>query len=270
MKMRKVLLAVLGTILSAFVLPAHTQVTEQTAREQARGIVRAELSAKVHFKADQFLGIYRDEDLELSLAIAAVGWRGGPWFIYNISPTGVEIKEDVIVNHVATDADFMYLVAVNAANGTAYRVHGFGLAESLAEFQKLLTAAKIAVSSTDQAEALADFYRKVNPENYQDLTPISSLIELKQAAERKCQTSSFDASEKAFDAWWNGGKARFEKIPFRQTATSKGSGYFVEWVVLSSSGPGEACGGAPLRARLEVNRDGQVGRLTFLPLKDVS
>lgn len=267
MSIRKLFSVIFGiAVLSTLLMQASAQVTDQSAREQASNIVRADLSSRVHFKADQFLGTRRDEDLEQSLAIAEVGWRTGPWFIYNISPTGIEIKENAIINHVATDAEFRYLVAVNASNGSAYRIHGFGLAESLAEFQKLMTAAKMRVSGTDQAEALADFYRKVNPENYQDLTPISSLVELKQEAERQCQTSSFDASERAFHTWWKQAKPLYADVSFSETATPSGSGYLVEWVVLSRSAKG-SCGGAPLRARLAISSDGHVGKVTFSPLQ---
>jgi hypothetical protein len=88
---------------------ADAQVTEPAAREQARDVVRSELHSTVNFKADQFLGIHRNEELEQSLATATIGWRAGPEFIYKVSPTGIEIKDNAIVDHVATDADFMYI-----------------------------------------------------------------------------------------------------------------------------------------------------------------
>ena len=245
---------------------AEAQVTEQAAREQARDVVRSELHSKVNFKADQFLGIHRDEELERSLATATIGWRAGPEFIYKVSPTGVEIKDNAIVDHVATDADFVYIVAVSSADGSIFRIHGFGLAESLAEFERLMTALRLHVASPDQAESLADFYRKVNPENQADLTPIINLLELKQTAERRCQSSakSFDAGEKAFAAWWKRAQPLYAALPFQQKAVPHGSGYLVEWVVLSSPS-NENCGGAPLGARLEVGSDGRINKLAFSP-----
>ena len=128
-----------------------------------------------------------------------------------------------------------------------------------------MTARKVKVLGPDQAEAVSDFYREVNPQRI-SMTPITSLIELKQTAERQCQTSSFDAGEKAFDAWWNHAKPLYAQVSFRQTVAPHGSGYLVEWIVLSSAGSG-ACGGAPLRARLEMSSDGHVGKVTFSPLE---
>lgn len=233
---------------------ANAQVTEQAAGEQASNVVRSELHSRLSFKSDQFLSIHRDEELEESLAMVTVGWRSGPVFIYKMSPTGVEVKENGIVNHVATDADLMHIVAVSSADGSAYRIRGFGLAESLAEFERLMTALKVRVSSPDQAESLAEFYRKVNPENYEAITPITRLMELKQAAERQCQSgpSSFDADQEAFTSWWKHAQPLYAGVSFKQTATPISGGYFVEWIVLSSAAKGN-WGGAPLRARLEVS-----------------
>src|SRR5260370_30977189 len=150
--------------------------------------------------------------------------------------------------------------------GTTYRISGF--ADSLAEFAKLMTAVGQRVSSPDHAESLAEFHRKVNPDNHQDLTPILRLMDLKQAAERQCQSGekSFDAGEKAFTAWWDHAKPLYAEVSFKQTAGPHGSGYLVEWIVLSSAAPG-MCGGAPLRAGLEVSSDGRVGKITFSPLQ---
>lgn len=267
MSMRKLFSTIFGiSVLATFLVRANAQVTEQAAREQASNIVRSELHSRLNLKSDQFLSIHRDEDLEQSLAIATVGWRVGPVFIYKISPTGIEIKENSIVNHVATDAEFMYVVAISSADGSSYRIHGFGHAESLADFERLMSAQKMRVGP-DQAEALADFYRRVNPENYEAVTPILRLMELKQAAERQCQSGakSFDAGEKAFAAWWKHAEPLYAALPFQQRAVPHGSGYFVEWIVLSSAAKGN-CGGAPLRARLEVSSDGHVGKVTFSPV----
>lgn len=269
MSMRKVFSTIFGlTVLATTVALANAQVTEQTAREQASNVVRSELHSRLSFKSDQFLGIHRDEELEESLAMVTVGWRSGPVFIYKVSPTGVEVKENAIVNHVATDADLMCIVAVSSADGSAYRIHGFGRAESVAEFERLITALKVRVASPDQAESLAEFYRKVNPENHEGLAPILRLMELKQAAEQQCQSGakSFDVGEKAFTAWWSHAASLYSALPFQQKAVPHGSGYLVEWIVLSSPS-GENCGGAPLRATLEVSSDGHVGKVTVSPLQ---
>jgi hypothetical protein len=63
----------------------------------------------------------------------------------------------------------------------------------------------VKISSPDQAEALADFYRDVNPER-RLLTPATGLLDLKQAAERQCQDVPFDPNEKGFEAWWRHAK----------------------------------------------------------------
>jgi hypothetical protein len=256
------------TVLVTTVALANAQVTEQAAREQASNLVRSELHSRLSFKSDQFLSIHSDEELEESLAMVTVGWRSGPVFIYKVSPSGVEVKENAIVNHIATDADLTCIVAVNSADGSAYRIHGFGRAESVAEFERLMAALKVQVSSPDQAESVADFYRKVNPENHEGLSPIWSLVELKQAAERLCQSSatSFDVGEKAFTAWWSHAEPLYSMLRFEQKAVRRGSGYLVEWIVLSSP-TGSNCGGAPLRATLEVSSDGHVVKVSVSPLQ---
>jgi hypothetical protein len=248
-------------MLSALAVRTNAQLTEQAARDQARNAVRSQLN----LRPDQFLGVQRDESLEQLLAVA-VGRRAGSAFIYKVSPTGYELKENAIVHHFTVDGDYVYIIAVNPTDGTTYRISGF--ADSLAEFAKLMNAVGERVSSPDQAESLADFYRKVNPENHEDLTPILRVMDLKQAAERQCQSgaNSFDAGEKAFTAWWDHAKPLYVEISFKQTATPGSGGYLVEWIVLSSAAKGN-CGGAPLRARLEVSSDGHVGKITFSPLQ---
>ncbi len=245
---------------------ANAQMTEQAAREQASNITRSELHSAVHFRADQFLGIQRDEELEQTLAVA-VGGQAGLTFIYKVSPEGVELRENAVVYHTWTDVDPLFIVAVNPRDGSAYRIHGFGRGESLAEFERLMTASKMRASSPDQAESLADFYRAVNPENHETLNPILSLLELKQAAERQCQSGakSFGAGENAFTSWWQHAEPLYAALSFQQKAVPHGNGYLVEWIVLSSPSA-ENCGGAPLRAQLEINSDGQVGKLTFAVL----
>jgi hypothetical protein len=263
MSIRKLFSIIFGAaVLSTLVTPSNAQMTEQAAREQARNTVRSQLD----LGPDQFLGIHRDEELEESLATATIGWRTGSVFIYKVSPRGVEIKENAIVDHVATDADFMHIVAVSSVDGGIFRIHGFGRAESLAEFERLMTALRVHVATPDQAESLADFYRMVNPENYDSLAPILGLLEFKQAVERQCQTSSFDAGERAFAVWWKHAEPLYAALPFQQRAVPHGSGYLVEWIVMSSPSV-KNCGGAPLRAQLEVGSDGPIGKLTFSPIK---
>jgi hypothetical protein len=268
MSIQKLFSTVFGvTVLSALVLLANAQLTEQAAREQASNIVRSELRVKLNLKPDQFLGVQRDEALEQSLSLA-IGGRAGAAFIYRVSPSGNEIKEYAVVHHISTDVDLMYIIAVGSADGIAFRIHGFGPTESLAEFARLMTALKVQVTSPDQAEYFADLYRKVNPGNHEGLTPILRLMELKQAAERQCQSGgmSFRAAEKAFAEWWKRVEPLYVALPFQQRAVPHGSGYLVEWIILSSPSS-ENCGGAPLRAQLEVGSDGRVGNFTFSPLQ---
>jgi hypothetical protein len=278
--MRKLFSTIFGiAVLSTLLMPANAQVTDQAAREQASNIVRSELRTTLNLKPDQFLDVQRDEALEKSLALA-VG-RVGSAFIYRASPSGDEIKgaakaspsgneirENTVVHHIVMDGDPMHIIAVASADGSAYRIHGFGRADSLAEFEKLMTALKVRVASADQAEAIADFYRRVNPGNHEGLAPIVRLMELKQAAERQCQSGvkSFDAGEKAFATWWKRAEPLYGALPFEQKAVPHGGGYLVEWIVLSSPS-GENCGGAPLRAQLEISSDGRVGKVTFSPLQ---
>lgn len=266
MTIRSVFSTIVGfAVITASAAIANAQMSEQAAREQASNAVRSELHTTLDLKPDQFLGIHRDEELEQSLALA----KGGrtDLFIYKVSPTDIEIKENTVVYHPWSDFDVVFVVAISPADGSTFRIHGFGLAESLAEFERLMTALKVRVTSTDQAESVADFYRTVNPGNYESLAPITSLLELKQAAERQCQSDakSFDAGEKAFTSWWKHAMPLYATLSFEQKAVSHGSGYLVEWILLSSPSS-ENCGGAPLRAELEIGSDGHIGKLTVSPL----
>jgi len=276
MSMRKLFSTIFAiAVLSPVLARADAQMTDQAAREQARNTVRSQL----HLRPDQFLGVQRDETLEQSLALA-VG-RSGSAFIYRASPSGDEIKEatkaspsgneireNTVVHHIVMDGDPMHIIAISSADGTIYRIHGFGHSESLAEFNKLITASNVTVASADQAESVAELYREVNPENQEDLAPISNLIELKQAAERQCHSGvkSFDAGEKAFATWWKRAEPLYGALSFQQKAVTHGRGYLVEWIVLSSPSD-ENCGGAPLRAQLEISSDGRVGKVSFSPLQ---
>jgi len=264
MSNRKLFSTIFGmVVLSALVVVADAQMTDQAAREQARNAVRSQL----HHDPGKFLQVQRDEELEQSLAIV-VSRPSWSEFIFKVSETGDEIKENAVVHHISTDFDPTYTIAINAADGSTYRIRGF--ADSWIEFQRLMTAANVKVSSADQAEAISDFYRRVDPERL-SVAPISSLLDFKQAAERQCQRglSTFDADQKAFTAWWNHAKSLYAEFPFKQTATSRSGGYLVEWIVLSSAAKGN-CGGTPLRARLEVRSDGHVGKVTFSPLGKLS
>lgn len=245
-------------LLSALGMHADGQMTDQAARQKAQNIVRSQLD----LRSEQFLGIRRDEELEQDLA-AIVGGLAGSEFIYRVSQAGDEIKDHAVVHHMVMDNDPTYLVAVSPVDGSVYRIQGFR--DSKVEFNNLMLAVKVTISSPDQAEALADFFRTVNPEHH-SMTRISGLLDLKQAAERQCQAVPFDPNEKDFEAWWKHTKPLYEKVPFDQTATRSGSGYVVEWIVLSAEGPG-LCGGAPLRVMLEVGTNGEIGKLTFIPLK---
>ena len=262
MNVSKIFPAILGlTVLST----STALMTFQTADEAARDLARRAVSSELHLTPEKFLCIHRDEDLENSLAIATIGRRTGTEFIYKISQTGIELKENAIIRHVATDADLVYIIAVHTTDGRTFRIRGF--TDSLAEFQKLLKALKIKPSSPEQAESLADFYRGVNPENL-PLTPLSSLIELKQAAERQCHAgvTSFDTAGEAFNAWWGHNKKLYVAISFQQRIVPHDGDYLVQWVILSSPSDGN-CGGTPLRAQLEVGSDGHVGKLTFSPIR---
>lgn len=76
--------------------------------------------------------------MEESLALA-VGKRAGSKFIYKVSPIGDEIEEGAVVHHVSTDADLMYIIGVDPADGSTYRIHGFP--DSLVGFDQLIAAA---------------------------------------------------------------------------------------------------------------------------------
>ena len=245
-------------MLSMLPARANAQVTDRAAREQASSTVRSQL----RLKPGQFLRVQRDEELEQLLA-AVVSRPSWSEFIYKASEEGDEIKEHIVVHHIVMDGDPTFTISVSPMTGTAYRIQGFS--DSLAEFEKLMKEANVRVSSPEQAEAVADFYRSVNPER-RSMTPIFSLLDLKQAAERQCQSVPFDPNEREFDAWWKHAKPLYADVRFPQTVTPGGTGYLVEWTVLSSAAPGN-CGGAPLRVQLDVGSDGHVGQIAFSPLR---
>ena len=246
--------------LSVLTAQSNAQVDDQSAREQARTSVRLQL----RLKPDQFLAVQRDETLELSLALAV---RKRDVFIYRVSQAGDEIREHAIVHHIFTDVDPTYIIAISATDGSAYRIHGF--TDSLQEFKKLMKVPGLTIARPEQAEFVAAFYREVNPKN-RSIAAISSLLDLKQTAERQCQTVPFDPNERDFEAWWKHAKPLYGGASFKQTVTTNSSGFFVGffvgWIVLSSAGAG-LCGGAPLRAMLEIEKDGGIGKLTFVPLR---
>lgn len=259
MTIRKRFPMIVGMALfSMLVSLASAQMPEQAAREKAQSIVRSQLD---YLRPGQFLSVQRDEGLERLLAVTAGGLTGVE-FIYQVSPAGDEIKEHAVVHHLVTDGDPVYLVAVNPANGSTHRIAGFR--DSKAELNKLLAALGIKLSSEDQVEELADFYRAVNPE-HRSMARISGLLQLKQAAEHQCQAVPFDPSEKDFEVWWKHARTTYANVSFKQTATRSDGGYAVEWIVLSSPGAG-LCGGAPLHARLEVRSDGSIDEISFRPL----
>ena len=134
--------------------------------------------------------------MELSLAL--IGGKRDV-FTFLVSQAGDEIKEHVVVHHIYTDVDPTYIVAISAIDGSVYRIHGF--TDSLPEFNKLLKAQSFKIAEPEQAEFVAALYRQVNPEN-RSMAAISSLLDLKQAAERQCQATPFDANETNFGAWW--------------------------------------------------------------------
>jgi len=256
MSLKKPFLAIISLgALSALALPLSAQVAEQAAREQASNLVRSQL----HLKPEQFLQVHRDEELEQSLAL--VGRPG--LFVYRLSRAGDEIKEGAVLHHIFTDADPTYIVAISAGDASAYSVHGF--TDSRAEFERLVTTKGMKVVRPEQAESIANVYRSVNPENW-SMTPISSLLDLKQAAERQCQTAPFDPDEKPFEAWWRHARPLYADVPFEETARPSGIGYRVQWGVLSAPGS-DSCAGAALRATLEVGRNGEIGKLTLRPAR---
>jgi hypothetical protein len=257
-------LTIITTAAVAGGVSVSAQLSEASARDQARSAVRSHLA----LEPDGFLAVERDEKLEQSVDLVA-GRRGV--FIYRTSQAGDDYltsqagddrRRRTVVHHIVMDGDPTHIVAISAADGSVYRIHGF--ADSRAEFDRLIATMAWTISNSDQAGTVADFYREVNPDNWQ-MAPIVSLIDLKQSAERQCQKSTFDVGEQEFDAWWKRGKALYSAIPFQQVVTPGASGYVVEWTILSSSALG-MCGGAPLRARLEVGSDGRVGKGDAVPL----
>ena len=113
MNTRRLFSTLFGTVvLSTLVIPTNAQLTDQVARDYAGSAIRSQL----HLRADEFLDVQRDEGLEQSLAVA-VGRRAGSEFVYKVSPTGYEIKENTVVHHVIVDGDYLYIIAVSPTDG---------------------------------------------------------------------------------------------------------------------------------------------------------
>jgi hypothetical protein len=260
MNIRNYILTIFGlAVLPILIFPAHAQMSDQGAREQGRDAIRSHM----HFEPSKFLQVQKNGMLEQLLAemVARPSWSE---LIYNVSEEGNEIKEHTVIHHIVMDGDPTFTIAINPASGNLYRIRGF--TDSLDEFNRLITEANTKILTAYQAEAVANFYREVNPEKYYPIVPLSSLLDLKQTAERQCQAIPFDPNDKKFDTWWKRAKPLYQDVQFKQTTSQSGGGYAVEWIALSSTGPG-MCGGAPLRARLEVSSVGHASKLTFSPLK---
>ena len=256
MSTRTVLLGMLApVILSTFANSASADVTEIAARAKVSKIIHA----KRTIGPDDLLRVQRDETLEQALSMAV--WKvDTPAFIYRATQEGEEIKgPDTIALHIVMDADTTHVIAVEVNSGKSYHLHGDF--NSMAEFNKLMTDLKVRVSNPSQAEYVAEFYRAVNPKNNTSIDAIHHLLELKQRAERQCQTGAFDFNESDFDTWWKRTKPLYADLSFEQEARPHRNGYLVEWITLSSSGPDlYLCAGNPLRVGLKVKRNGTIGK----------
>lgn len=236
---------------------AYTRIKEQSAYETANAALRARLN----LRANQFLQIQRDETLEHLLSLA-VSRPTAPDFIFRATQAGDEIKGNAIVHHISSDIDSTYVVAVDRKTGSIARIRGFS--DSMTEFDRLMATVGVKVSNADQAEAIAAFYWAVNPERLSQ-HPILNLFELKQLAERQCQTGSFNAGEARFDSWWSQNRARCEAIKFARATVTRDGVFILKWIVLSAGSP-DSCGGIPLEAQLEITRSGKIENLTFKPI----
>ena len=143
-----------GFLVAIYAAPLLAQTSEQDLRDRVSNMIRAQLQ----LGPDQFLSVQRDESM---VRLGA--------FIFRVSRAGEEIKGHSIIHHIFTDADPVFLVAVDEG-GAMYRVHGFHDSES--EFNRLVVAVGPKITGPQEAESLADFYVGVNPGGL-PLTPIS-------------------------------------------------------------------------------------------------
>jgi SAM-dependent methyltransferase len=245
---------------ATFATSTGIHVTDVAARTEVSSIIRT----KRGIRPDELLRVQRDERLEQALSMAV--WKAGTVaFIYRATGEGKEITgPNTLRHHFSMHADTTHVIAVGVNNGKSYHLHGDY--ESMAEFNKLMTDLKMRVSHTMQAEAVAEFYRAVNPENNGSLDPIHRLLELKQRVERQCQTSAFDPHEAEFDTWWKRAMPLYADLSFEQEARPRRGSYLVEWIVLSHPYPG-LCASDPLRVRLKVKKNGVIGKLTYSSLR---
>jgi len=232
----------------------------------ARDVASKLIRAKRTILPDELLRVQRDETLELALSMAV--WKvDTPAFIYRATKEGEEIVgPDTIRHHIVMDSDTTHVIAVRVSDGEPYHLHGDF--DSLAEFNRLMTDLSVTVSHSMEAEYVAEFYQAVNPRNNTLIDAIHHLLDLKQSAERQCQTWAFDLDESEFDTWWKRTKSLYADLSFEQKARPRGNGYLVEWVELSAPDPDlYLCAGNPLRVGLKVKRNGTIGKLVVTSLE---
>jgi hypothetical protein len=234
----------------------HAQMSEPMARLKTLEAVHA----KLELDESAFLAIYRDEPLEQRLAHVTGKLNV---FLYLVSREGDEFLEDRVIHHIVTDGGPSYVVGIVTSDPRVYRIRGFN--DSRAEFNAFTKALTLTIANADTAELLADFYREVNPDNFKDLTALRNLLQFKQMGELNCQTSDFGGSERAFETWWKIAKPRYRNLSFTPHTSRSDAGFLVELLTLSASSP-RSCGGAPLRTRIPISKQGQVGPPAFEPV----
>jgi hypothetical protein len=250
---------VAGIYICSFVGIADAQIGEEQARKQAR----AEAVANLHLDATRYLNTQRREDIEQMFG-AATGKPPGTIFFYELSSEGDEVRGSTVIHHLSTDAALNLFIGVTAANGMVFRIGGFGFADSLLEFNRMMAESKFRILSPDHAQALADLYIAINPEKI-EFTLVKSPLEVKQAVERQCHSlgRDFVFSDKEFTRWWNTHRSTILSANLDDKVLPSPEGFKVQFFTLSFPTKQKECGGAPVTATLQVSATGQVGKLVF-------
>ena len=234
------------------------QVDESSARKLALASIRSGLD----LQPDDFLQLWRDEQLEQELAEAAQRQQV-PLFVFKTSQTGVEFKDGIMTNHVHADGNDISTVAVNTSTGETYRIQGYK--NSSAEFREMVLSIGLKIKNVSQVATLGIVYREINPDHLYDVG-IPSILDLKHDVENRCSPELRPSDVRRFERWWKNAYAAYQEKSFKEVDASDGNSFFAEWVIFAAGGLNDSCAGKPVRIKLRMYGDGNISPPEFSPL----
>ena len=256
----------LGMVGSCFVMLfalSHDPVlTAQVDEASARNIALVSIRSGLDLQSDDFLKLWRDEQLEQELAEVARRQQV-PLLVFKASQTGIEFKDGIMTNHVHTDGYDISTIAVNTSTGNAYRIQGYKYSST--EFRKMMLSIGLKIQHVSQVAMLGIVYREINPDHLYDVG-VPGLLELKQDAENRCAPELRPRDVRRFERWWKNAHAAYQGKSFKEVDTSDGNSFSAEWVIFAAGGLHDSCAGKPVRIRLRICGDGNISLPEFSPL----